>query len=85
MAYVLANRSSALWKSYHFFFANVSMWQGRLTVCYLTLRMKILRPCSPSIHQDLWDTTACVSRASRTPCSLAPLLPPLGRWRGVQL
>ncbi len=84
MAYVEGDRSSALKKSDPYFFANVSMWQGALAVHYLTLRTRTQRLCSPSVHQDLWDTTACVSRVSLMPCSLPLLLPPQGKRRGAR-
>lgn len=59
------------------------LWQDVMTVHRLTPRTRTRRPCSPSGRKDLWDITACVSRARPAPCSSPPLLPPPGTWRGV--
>lgn len=50
-----------------------------------TPRTRTPRLCSPSVRWDLWETTACASRASLLPCTSPPLLLPQERRRGVRL
>lgn len=68
-----------------FFYVLVSARQADPPARPPTPRTRIPRLCSPSVPQDLWETTACASRASLVPCTLPPLLRPQERQRGVRL